>query len=184
MSGRLFIVSGPSGAGKSALCNALLQQCADLKLCISCTTRMPRPGEIDGREYHFLCEDDFKSQRDQSLFLEWACVHGNLYGTRQKDVEETLETGADVLLEIDWQGARQVAQKMPSAIRVFILPPSMDELRRRLILRGQDDPGVVERRMAAAEEEMSHADEADYQVINDDFDATLEQLVKIFTTVG
>jgi len=180
MSGRLFIVSGPSGAGKSALCNALLQQCADLKLCTSCTTRTPRPGEIDGREYHFLCTNDFKAQRDRNMFLEWACVHGNLYGTRQKDVEAILEADDDVLLEIDWQGASQVAKKMPSAIRVFILPPSMDELCRRLNSRGQDEPDVIERRMAAAEEEMSHAGEADYQVINDDFDATLRQLVKIF----
>jgi len=184
MSGRLFIVSGPSGAGKSALCSSLLQQSPDLKLCISCTTRKPRPGEVDGREYHFLCADDFESQRDQGLFLEWACVHGHLYGTRQKDVEDMLASGADVLLEIDWQGARQVAQKIPSAIRVFILPPSLDELRRRLILRGQDEMAVVNCRMAAAEEEMSHAGEAHYQVINDDFDEALKRLVNIFTTAS
>ncbi len=182
MSGRLFIVSGPSGAGKSALCSSLLQQCPDLKLCVSCTTRKPRPGEVDGREYHFLCTDDFESQRDQGQFLEWACVHGNLYGTRQQDVEDMLASGADVLLEIDWQGARQVAQKIPSAIRVFILPPSLNELRRRLISRGQDEMTVVNCRMAAAQEEMSHADEAHYQVINDNFDEALKRLVNIFTT--
>lgn len=184
MSGRLFIVSGPSGVGKSALCSSLLQQCPDLKLCTSCTTREPRPGEIDGREYHFLCTDDFEPQRDEGLFLEWACVHGNLYGTRQKDVEAMLDADADVLLEIDWQGARQVAQKVPSAIRVFILPPSLDELRCRLILRGQDEVDVIHCRMAVAQEEMSHAGEAHYQVINDDFDETLKSLVDIFTTAG
>ncbi|MFQ5346145.1 MAG: guanylate kinase, partial [Mariprofundus sp.] len=173
MSGRLFIVSGPSGAGKSALCSALLQQCPDLKLCVSCTTRQPRPGEVDGREYHFLGAGEFERQCDQGRFLEWARVHGNLYGTRQQDVEAMLEADADVLLEIDWQGARQVAQKMPSAVRVFILPPSLDELRRRLVLRGQDALEVVERRVAAAGEEISHAGEAHYQVINDDFDETL-----------
>jgi len=184
MSGRLFIVSGPSGAGKSALCSALLQQRPDLRLCISCTTREPRPGEIDGREYHFLDSNDFESQRDQGQFLEWASVHGNLYGTRQQDVEAALTADIDVLLEIDWQGARQVAQKMPSVIRVFILPPSLDELRRRLILRAQDTSEVVERRVAAAEEEMSHAGEAHYQVINDDFDEALAKLLDIFITAG
>ncbi len=182
MSGRLFIVSGPSGAGKSSLCAALLQQCADLQLCISCTTRAPRPGEVDGREYHFLSRDDFIYQRDSDAFLEWAHVHGNLYGTRQADVERLLAAGADVLLEIDWQGARQVAEKMPAAIRIFISPPSLDELRRRLIARDQDDIAVVERRVAAAQSEMDHAGEAQYQIVNDDFDDTLKTLLHIFTT--
>jgi len=182
MSGRLFIVSGPSGAGKSSLCGALLQQCRDLQLCISCTTRAPRPGETDGREYHFLISDAFICQQDQGAFLESALVHGNLYGTRQADVEQALAAGADVLLEIDWQGAQQVAEKMPSATRVFISPPSLDELRRRLISRGQDDIEVVQRRVAAAQSEMEHAGEAQYQIINDDFDDTLKTLLHIFTT--
>jgi len=181
MSGRLFIVSGPSGAGKSSLCGALLQQCPALMLCISCTTRAPRPGEVDGREYHFLCPDDFISQRDAGAFLEWAHVHGNLYGTRQADVERLLAAGADVLLEIDWQGAQQVAEKMPSATRVFISPPSLDELHRRLISRGQDDIEVVERRVAAAQSEMDHASEAQHQIINDDFDDTFNELLNIFS---
>jgi len=182
MSGRLFIVSGPSGAGKSSLCGALLQQCPDLQLCISCTTRAPRPGEADGSEYHFLSPDDFICQRERGAFLEWAHVHGNLYGTRQVDVERMLAAGADVLLEIDWQGAQQVAEKTPSATRVFISPPSLDELRRRLISRGQDDIEVVERRVAAAQSEMEHAGEAHHQIINDDFDGALKALLHIFTT--
>jgi len=181
MSRRLFIVSGPSGAGKSSLCAALLAECPDLKLSISCTTRQPRPGEADGREYHFLSVPDFEGQCKQGAFLEWANVHGNLYGTRQGDVEAQLRDGHDVLLEIDWQGARQVADKMPDAIRVFILPPSLVELRRRLAGRGQDDDVTVNRRMAAAEMEMSHAGEAAYQVINDDFNKTLAELRTIFS---
>jgi len=181
MSGRLFIVSGPSGAGKSSLCNAALQQYPALQLCISCTTRAPRSGEMDGREYHFLRTDDFNDQREHGAFLEWAHVHGNLYGTREADVESILATGADVLLEIDWQGAEQVAEKLPSAIRVFISPPSLPELRRRLISRGQDEDDVIACRIAVAQAEMEHAEEAHYQIINDDFEATLKQLLFIFT---
>jgi len=177
----LFIVSGPSGAGKSSLCAALLAEHPDLKLSISCTTRQPRPGEADGREYHFLPVSAFEAQRERGDFLEWACVHGNLYGTRQVDVEKQLRGGHDVLLEIDWQGARQVAEKMPDAIRVFILPPSLVELRRRLAGRGQDDDVTVNRRMAAAEMEISHAGEAAYQVINDDFSTALAALRVIFS---
>jgi len=180
MSGRLYIVSGPSGAGKSSLCAALLERSPNLKLSISCTTRNPRPGEVNGREYHFLSRETFVAQRDQGAFLEWANVHSNMYGTRQSDVEAIMAAGSDVLLEIDWQGAAQVAEKIPAAVRLFILPPSLDELRRRLTLRAQDDAQVVAARVAAAEEEMSHAGEAHFQVINDNFDAALERLVEIF----
>jgi len=182
VSGRLFIVSGPSGAGKSSLCAALLAECPALRLSISCTTRQPRPGEADGREYHFLSRADFEAQREREAFLEWASVHGNLYGSRQSDVEALLRGGYDVLLEIDWQGARQVAAKMPDAIRVFILPPSLAELRRRLADRGQDDDLTVDRRMAAAEMEISHAGEAAYQFVNDDFNTTLAQLRVVFSS--
>lgn len=176
MSGRLFIVSGPSGAGKSSLCAALLKSRPDLQLAISCTTRKPRPGEVDGREYHFLSESSFISQCESGAFLEWANVHGNMYGTRQSDVEAMMQSGRDVLLEIDWQGAAQVAAKMPAAIRLFILPPSLQELRSRLTGRGQDDLDVVERRVAAAEAEMAHAGEAHYQIVNDNFDDSLQRL--------
>ncbi|ATX82076.1 guanylate kinase [Mariprofundus ferrinatatus] len=179
MSGRLFIVSGPSGAGKSSLCASLLQHTPDLQLAISCTTRDPRPGEENGREYHFLSIPAFKEQQEAGDFLEWANVHGNLYGTRQSDVEAIMKSGRDVLLEIDWQGAAQVAEKIPTAIRLFILPPSLDELRRRLTSRGQDDIAIVQRRVAAAEAEMAHAGEAHFQIINDDFDISLQRLIGI-----
>lgn len=176
MSGRLFIISGPSGAGKSSLCAALLKSSPALRLSVSCTTRSPRPGEQDGREYHFLSLTDFVAQRQAGYFLEWANVHGHLYGTRQSDVEALLNNGNDALLEIDWQGARQVAEKMPDSIRIFILPPSLDELRRRLIMRGQDEAHTVSNRVAAAGAEMDHADEAHHQIINVDFDQALHEL--------
>ncbi len=179
MSGRLFIVSGPSGAGKSSLCAALLERHPEIRLSVSCTTRPPRPGEQDGREYHFLSREEFIAQRESGAFLESAEVHGNLYGTRQADVEAMLAEGFDVLLEIDWQGAAQVAERMPQAVRIFILPPSVEELRRRLSRRGQDDPEVVERRVAAAEAEMAHAGEAHHRIVNEDFDASLAALERI-----
>ncbi len=179
MSGKLFIISGPSGAGKSSLCTALLQACPNLQLSISCTTRKPRPGEEDGREYHFLDTQTFEQQQKAGKFLESALVHGNYYGTRQSDVEQLLKQGKDVLLEIDWQGAKQVAEKIPSAVRIFILPPSIEALKARLISRGQDDAQVIEKRIAAAEDEMSHAHEAHHQIVNDDFNPALSQLVQL-----
>jgi len=177
---RLFVISGPSGAGKSSLCSALLASCPQLKLSISCTTRQPRPGEHDGREYHFLTVSQFKEQRDQQAFLEWAEVHGNFYGTRQKDVEKVLQTGDDVLLEIDWQGAAQVAEKMPDTQRIFILPPSIESLQERLTTRGQDDAHVIAQRVAAANAEISHANEAHHRIINADFNVALQQLKLLF----
>jgi len=179
MSGRLFIVSGPSGAGKSSLCQQLLARCANLELSVSCATREPRPGEVDGREYHFLSLQAFEQQQQQGAFLEWAQVHGNMYGTRQSDVENIMAAGRDVLLEIDWQGADQVAKKIPAAVRIFILPPSIDILQQRLISRGQDASDIVQRRLAAAADEISHAHEAHHRVVNDDFDEALEQLLDI-----
>ena len=179
MSGRLFIVSGPSGAGKSSLCAALLESCPDLKLSISCTTRGPRPGETDGRDYYFLTQAEFEAQREEGSFLEWAEVHDHYYGTRRADVEAMLEAGNDVLLEIDWQGARQVAEKLPQAVRIFVLPPSLDELRLRLTKRGQDSMEVVNRRVEAAMLEMSHADEAHHRIVNHDFDEALQELRRI-----
>jgi guanylate kinase len=173
---RLFVVSGPSGAGKSSLCTALLKDCPKLKLSVSCTTRAPRSGEKDGREYHFLDVESFEKQKASGAFLEWATVHGHFYGTRQSDVLAVLEKGDDVLLEIDWQGAAQVAKKMPNLMRIFILPPSIEALKERLQTRGQDDAVVIERRVAAAEAEMLHAGEAHHQVVNDDFDTALQTL--------
>jgi len=177
MAGQLFIVSGPSGAGKSSLCKALLQACPKLRLSISCTTRKPRPGEENGREYHFLSPEIFNQQKDAGAFLESATVHHHAYGTRQADVESLLKQGSDVLLEIDWQGAAQVAKKIPHAIRIFILPPSIQALKTRLTERGQDDEATIAQRVAAAQAEMNHANEAQYQIINDDFDTALQQLI-------
>lgn len=178
--GRLFIVSGPSGSGKSSLCAALLESAPNLHLSISCTTRNPRPGETNGREYHFLSLDEFAAQRDAGAFLEWAKVHSNYYGTRESDVRALLEQGEDVLLEIDWQGAAQVAAKIPEAFRIFILPPSVEALRERLIGRGQDDVSIVEARVAAAEAEMAHAGEAHVKIINESFDIALDELRDIY----
>ncbi|MDX8401270.1 MAG: guanylate kinase [Mariprofundaceae bacterium] len=180
--GVLLVVSGPSGAGKSSLCAALLERNPGLQLSVSCTTRPPRPGERDGREYHFLDRATFERQREAGAFLEWAEVHGNLYGTRRSDVERMLQTG-DVLLEIDWQGAALVAARMPQAVRIFILPPSIEALRERLVARGQDDPATIARRVAAAREEMAHADEAHYRIVNEDFDRALEALERIYHRV-
>lgn len=178
--GRLFVVSGPSGSGKSSLCNALLQKHADLRLSISCTTRAPRPGEADGVQYHFLSRDGFEAQVEAGAFLEWANVHGNLYGTRSFDVELALADGDDILLEIDWQGAAQVAEKIHDACRIFILPPSIEALRVRLTARAQDDSAVVEKRVAAAESEMAHAHEAHYRIVNDNFDQALDELHSVY----
>lgn len=174
--GKLLIVSGPSGSGKSSLCAALLERTPNLHLSISCTTRPPRPGEQDGREYRFLSKQQFIAQRDAGAFLEWAQVHGNFYGTRESDVRALLERGEDVLLEIDWQGAAQVAAKIPEAVRIFILPPSIEVLRQRLIDRAQDNLQVVNARVAAAEAEMAHADEAHLRIVNDCFEDALAQM--------
>ncbi|MDX8408712.1 MAG: guanylate kinase [Mariprofundales bacterium] len=179
MSGKLFVVSGPSGAGKSSLCKAWLEKSPNLRLSISCTTRSPRPGDIDGEHYCFLSRSIFDAQVAQGLFLEWACVHGNCYGTRKADVERLLAQGFDVLLEIDWQGADQVTAKMKDVNRIFILPPSMEALRHRLVSRGHDSSEVIEARFGAAEAEMSHAAEAHVQIINDDFDCALSQLLDL-----
>ena len=179
MNGQLFIVSGPSGAGKSSLCSALLKACPNLNLSTSCTTRNPRPGEQNGREYHFLSMDEFTTQKEHGDFLESALVHGNYYGTRQNDVQAMLDAGIDVLLEIDWQGAAQVARKITSATRIFILPPSIEALRERLTERGQDDKNIITQRVAAAQAEMNHAHEAQHQIINNDFETALSELISL-----
>ena len=177
---RLFVVSGPSGSGKTSLCRAWMEHCPRLRLSVSSTTRPPRPGEVDGRDYHFLSPDEFERQLADGAFLESALVHGNRYGTRKADVERMLAGGFDVLLEIDWQGARQVAAKLPEAFRIFIMPPSLDELRRRLTARGQDSAEVVARRLAAAESEMAHAGEAQERIVNDDFPQALQRLLDLY----
>jgi len=174
--GSLFTLSGPSGSGKSSLCRALLDSEPNLSLSISCTTRSKRSGETEGNDYHFIGEGQFQTLISERAFLEYASVHGNMYGTRSEDVEIELARGHSVLLEIDWQGARQVAEKSPDLCRIFILPPSIEELRHRLQLRGQDSIEVIERRLAAAHKEISHANEAEFLIINSDFNHSLEDL--------
>jgi guanylate kinase len=179
--GNIFLVVAPSGAGKSTLVNALLAKDGAISLSISHTTRPARPGETDGREYHFVTVDDFKARRARGEFLESAEVHGNFYGTSRLWIEERVREGRDVLLEIDWQGARQVKTIFAHAMGVFILPPSIDALAQRLHKRGQDPAQVIDRRLLAAGSEIAHAPEFDYVIINEDFALALEQLTAIVT---
>jgi len=174
--GNLFMVVAPSGAGKSTLVNALLAQDAAIRLSISWTTRTPRPQERDGEHYHFTSVDDFLARHATGEFLESAEVHGNYYATSRVWIEEQMKTGHDVLLEIDWQGAQQVKKQFRNAVEIFILPPSLDALEERLKKRGQDEPNVITRRLLAAGSEMAHASEAEYVVINEDFDKALREL--------
>ena len=176
MSGNLFVVAEPSGAGKTTLVRLLLEQESSVHLSISYTTRGPRPGEENGREYHFVDNVEFQAMIARHEFLEWAEVHGNFYGTSQKWIADQLAAGHDVLLEIDWQGAQQVRKLFPQAIGIFILPPSMEELTRRLTGRGTDSADVIARRLAAAQAEMRHVGEFDYVIINDQLAQALEEL--------
>jgi guanylate kinase len=174
--GSMLMVVAPSGAGKSSLVNALLKQDKDIGLSVSCTTRAPRPGEVNGREYNFLSEAEFLARKEAGDFLEWAKVHGNYYGTSKSWIESQMQNGKDVILEIDWQGARQVQTIIPEAIWIFILPPSIQALEDRLLHRAQDDEATIQKRVAAAKEELTHVAEANYLVINDDFETALAEL--------
>ena len=176
---RLYIVASPSGGGKSSLIAALLERDENVRLSVSHTTRPPRPGEKDGVHYHFVDEDEFEALAEDGAFLEHARVFDHRYGTGRAQVEAQLAAGHDVLLDIDWQGARQVRASFPASSGIFILPPSMATLRERLAGRGQDAPEVVERRMRDARSEISHWDEFDHVVINDDFEAALADLSAI-----
>jgi guanylate kinase len=179
-SGTLYILSAPSGAGKSSLLRALLDAMGGtVAVSVSHTTRKPRPGEINGRDYHFVDLATFQAMVDEGAFLEHARVFDNHYGTSRQVVEQQLSAGQDVVLEIDWQGARLVRKLMPESTGIFILPPSRETLRERLQGRGQDDPAVIERRMCDAISEMSHYHEYDYLVINDVFERALEDLSAI-----
>jgi guanylate kinase len=175
--GTLFVVSAPSGAGKTTLVKLLLEQDSQIRHSVSYTTRAPRVGEQDGREYHFVDIACFTAMRDRGEFLEWAEVHGNFYGTSRVCLEEQMAKGDDMLLEIDWHGARQVKGRYPEAVGVFVLPPSLEELERRLRVRGTDSDEVIGRRMAAALGEMRHVGEFDFVIINKDLDIALADLV-------
>ena len=179
MKGNVFIICAPSGAGKTSLVAELLRRDRSARLSVSHTTRGPRPGEQDGRDYHFVARPAFEAMIERGEFLESAEVHGNLYGTSQAWIDEQLARDVDIVLEIDWQGAQQVRRLIPEAIGIFILPPSPETLRRRLIDRGQDSKAVIERRLQAARGEIAHLSEFDYVMINNNFDDAVEDLVSI-----
>ena len=180
MSGSLYIVSAPSGAGKTSLVSKLVELDSHIKVSVSSTTRPSRNGEVDGVNYHFLSVAQFEAKIAEGDFLEHAQVFDNYYGTSKSAVEEQLKAGKDVILEIDWQGAQQVRKLIPQAISIFILPPSLEELQRRLTSRGTDSDEVIARRMRDAVNEMSHYHEFDYIVINNHFETALKQLHSIF----
>ena len=179
MTGCLFIVSAPSGAGKTSLVSALLAADSRVKKSVSYTTRPPRPGEQDGRHYHFVTPEEFERMRASGELLESALVHGHQYGTSKNTVEAECAAGADVLLEIDWQGAAQIRKLKREAIAIFVLPPSLEVLEERLRGRAQDAPEVIAGRLAAARGEIAQAVDFDYVIINDDFDRAAQDLVSI-----
>jgi len=183
MSGNLFIVAAPSGAGKTTLVKLLLERDTGIGLSVSTTTRAPRPGEMNGREYHFVDVPAFLALRERGDFLESAEVHGNFYGTSRRWIVEQMEAGQDILLEIDWQGAQQVRRIFPDCIGIFILPPSVEELERRLRGRGQDSADIIARRTAAALSEMRHVNEFDYVIINNKLPEALEDLQTVVRSV-
>jgi len=179
MSGSLFVVSAPSGAGKTSLVNALLASDPAVRKSVSYTTRSPRPGEHEGHDYHFVPSDRFRSMIASNDLLEHAEVHGNCYGTGRNWVMEALRTGGDIVLEIDWQGARQVRRLHPEAVSVFILPPSIDALESRLRGRGQDSEAVIAQRVQGARNEIAHVDEFDYVIVNSVFATAARELQSI-----
>jgi guanylate kinase len=179
MTGCLFIISAPSGTGKTSLVRALLQSDLNLSLSISHTTRPPRSGEVNGRDYHFVDEETFRKMLLNGEFVESAEVYGNLYGTSQKWIDSAIASGQDILLEIDCQGAKQIQKILPESIGIFILPPSADALATRLKIRAQDNPGIIQKRLAAAREEVSHINEFDYVIINDRLEDALNDLICI-----
>ena len=180
--GLLLVMSSPSGAGKTTLSRALLASDHHIRMSVSVTTRPPRPGELDGKDYFFISKERFFEMRDKDELLEWAEVFGNLYGTPRLPVEDALAKGRDVLFDIDWQGTQQLEQAMgDDLVRIFILPPSSDELRDRLVKRAQDSASVVAKRMAEASREMSHWAEYDYVIVNDDIAVSSAEITAILT---
>lgn len=179
---RLYVVAAPSGGGKTSLIKALLEKDDRVTLSISYTTRIPRPGEKDGADYHFVDDPEFVRLIGQNAFLEHAEVYGHRYGTAREQVQNKLRAGFDVLLDIDWQGARQLRESFPSCCSIFILPPSLESLRNRLSRRGQDSKQVIDLRMKEARAEISHWDEFEHLIINDNFDKALADLQSIVCT--
>ena len=175
----LFIIAAPSGCGKTSLVKALLGSSSKLSVSVSHTTRKPRKGEINGENYHFVSKERFSEMVSNNDFVEFAEVFGNMYGTARSNIKEKLDANIDIILEIDWQGARQVRENMPNSISIFILPPSKNVLLQRLTDRGQDDEETISKRMKNSESEMSHYDEFEYLVINDQFDSALNDLKAI-----
>lgn len=182
--GKLFVIAAPSGGGKTSLLQALMQRRPALRFSVSCTTRRPRAHEQDGRDYHFISRAEFERLIAAGEFVEHADVFGNLYGTRRSVVEAALAAGQDLILDIDWQGARQVRERLPEAVQIFILPPSRAELERRLRGRGTDSEEAIARRLAASVLEMSHWRDFDYVIVNEDFDEALGKLEAIFDGQG
>jgi guanylate kinase len=181
----LLIISSPSGAGKTTLTHRLLQEFPELRFSVSHTTRKPRPNEVDGQDYHFVSEEMFRQVLDDDGFAEWAEVHGNLYGTSVSEIDRARAAGkAGLLFDVDYQGARQIKEKFPHAIGVFILPPSMEELRRRLETRGSDDAASRKRRFEKAREEIEHYPFFDYMIVNDSLQQALAQLRGIVLAEG
>ena len=178
--GRLYVIAAPSGAGKTSLLHALMKKRPGVEFSVSCTTRKPRPGEHDGKDYHFIDRGGFERLQAAGEFIEHANVFGNLYGTRRSVVESALAGGRDLILEIDWQGAKQVREHLPEAVQVFILPPSRAELESRLRKRGSDSEEAIARRLRESVLEMSHWKDFDYVIVNRDFDAALADLESVF----
>ena len=182
--GHLYVIAAPSGAGKTSLMRALLERRPAVSFSVSCTTRAPRPNEQDGRDYHFIDRAEFERLIAADEFIEYADVFGNLYGTRRSTVDEALAEGRDLVLEIDWQGARQVRKRLPEALQIFILPPSREELEARLRKRAADSAEAIARRLAESVSEMSHWREFDYVIVNQDFDRALAEFEAIFDGRG
>jgi len=178
-SGKLFVITAPSGAGKTSLIDAVMQDDPSLKISVSYTTRAPRPGEKDGVDYHFVDDATFLAMRQRGEFLESAEVHGNRYGTSKKVILDAVQRGEDLILEIDWQGAQQVRKLYPQCVGIFIHPPSVEELERRMRARGQDSEAVIRRRVENAREELRHAGEFKYAIINKDFETAKAELAAV-----
>ena len=180
----LFIIAAPSGCGKTSLVKALMERSKNLSVSVSYTTRKERKGEVNGENYHFVSKATFAQMIANNDFVEYAEVFGNMYGTARSSINEKLSANIDIILEIDWQGARQVRKNMPDTVSIFILPPSKDALLERLKNRGQDDDEIISKRMENAEREMSHYEEFDYIIINEQFDSALGDLMNIIDDFG